>query len=75
MKRKDAINAIKFIAYRDGSFATRIYIENRISHDVAQQAFKTGLAQRVAHIESGEFPKIANEHDKQKAIESLNNDN
>lgn len=43
MKRKDALNALRFAGYHgDHGTATRLYIENRISRDSANAAFYEG---------------------------------
>ncbi len=43
MKRKDAINHIKFAGYHgDNARATRLYIENRISIAVVKAAYREG---------------------------------
>jgi hypothetical protein len=51
MKRKDAINHILIAGYHgDNAAYTRLYIENRVSLDVAKAAFKQGTDMKEAGV-------------------------
>lgn len=51
MKRTDALSALRLAGYHNdsGSF-TRVYVENRISHKVAQQEWSLGVAAKLAGV-------------------------
>lgn len=51
MKRKDAINHIRIAGYhQDSASFVRLYVENRVSRQVANEAYANGVKQREAGI-------------------------
>ena len=70
-KRQIALANIRCEAYCTTEFAARFYIENRISYKAANEAASAGLAARRRDIESGVFPNVSTQVDRQRALASL----